>query len=459
MNSQSDNSCLEPIANPKPKEGRLFTRGFVSLLTISFFGAANDNILKQILVLMVVAGGLWANRLGPGTQGYISLVLTIPFVLLSGYAGQLADKYGKRDVILWVKLAEVPIATFALLGLYFGSFWLSLIALLMLAVQSSFYGPAKFGIIPEVVKERRLSQANGLINAISNVAVIVGSMIAGPLTTMYYPTIESEPVVVAAAADESAVAVTTSKLIPDPDRQPQRLPIGLVMLGVSVLGLVAALRIPKTKPADPDLRFSGNFLGPHKQTFKEANRPLLVVMFSWAGFYLIGSLALLLLPEYKSILIVSDTAITNLIGLLAISIIVGSVTVGFLSGDSIRPGFSLAGAAGMTFCFAVMGFATMSYSLLACLVFFIGFFAGFYIVPLQALLQFLSPQDERGRFFGTANALSFVFISAAGLIYILLSRIGVPPARIPLACAAFAAIGTIVGWTELKRISAAQNAS
>jgi acyl-[acyl-carrier-protein]-phospholipid O-acyltransferase/long-chain-fatty-acid--[acyl-carrier-protein] ligase len=124
------------------QDARLLTRGFVALLNVSFFGAANDNILRQILMLMVVAGGLWANRMGPGTQGYISLVLTIPFVLLSGYAGQLADKFSKRDVILWVKIAEVPIAIFALLGLYLEHFWLSLFALLLLAVQSSFYGPA-----------------------------------------------------------------------------------------------------------------------------------------------------------------------------------------------------------------------------------------------------------------------------------------------------------------------------
>ncbi len=137
---------------------------------------------------------------------------------------------------------------------------------------------------------------------------------------------------------------------------------------------------------------------------------------------------------------------------------VGSVTVGFLSGKSIRPYFSLAGAIGMTICFATMGLAPLNYTLLAILVFFVGFFAGFYIVPLQSLLQFLSPTDERGRFFGTANALSFVFISAAGLIYIALSRLGLPPEKIPLACAALAAVGTFVGMIELNRITAAQKA-
>ena len=107
------------------------------LLTCLFFGAANDNILKQILMLMVVAGGLWANRLGPGTQGYISLVLTIPFVLLSGYAGQLADKFGKRDVILWVKIAEDPDRDLRSVGVVFGK-------LLAVAVCTASVGGSKF---------------------------------------------------------------------------------------------------------------------------------------------------------------------------------------------------------------------------------------------------------------------------------------------------------------------------
>ena len=152
-----------------PGKGKLFTPGFTSLLGVSFFGAANDNLLKQVLILMVVAGGLWVNRLGVGTQGVISLVLSIPFIILSGYAGQVADKFSKQRIIFWVKMAEIPIAIFAMLGLALGSFWLSMLALFLLAIQSSFYGPAKFGIIPDLVDSHRLSQANGLINAVTNV--------------------------------------------------------------------------------------------------------------------------------------------------------------------------------------------------------------------------------------------------------------------------------------------------
>ena len=110
----------------------------------------------------------------------------------------------------------------------------------------------------------------------------------------------------------------------------------------------------------------------------------------------------------------------------------------------------------MTACFGAMGLFPLSYLGLACLIFLIGFFAGFYIVPLQALLQYLAPSDERGQFFGTANALSFSFTAMAGIIFIGLSVGGVSPARIPLFCAFLAAAGTVVGAVELHRITKAQ---
>lgn len=484
----SSKSTLETPSTSKDR-GTIANRGFLSLLAISFFGAANDNILKQILILMVAGGGLWANRLGEGSQGVVGLVLTLPFIFLSGYAGQLADKYSKQQVMLWVKIAEIPIALIAFAGLIFGSFWLSLLALLLLAVQSSFYGPAKFGSIPDLVDDHRLSQANGFINAISNVAVILGSLAAGPLADMYYPMIKASalegPVAIVAAEatsrddgqvpsandlDDAAAEQGVKKedqLVPDPNRPEVRWPAGAALLFVAVAGLGAVLFMPKMKAVAPDLKLSRDIFGSHIRTFKDSNRPLLVVLFSWSGFYMIGMLALLLLPDYREILLVSNTSITVTVGLLAIAIVIGSILVAVLSGKTIRPYFALIGAFGMTACFATMGFASKDFlgieiggtdaAGLKILVFLIGFFAGFYIVPLQSLLQFLSPSDERGRFFGTANALSFVFTSAASLLYWgLKGLLNIPTERIPLVCAALALTGTLVGMFELNRIMAAQ---
>ncbi|MEC9093669.1 MAG: MFS transporter [Planctomycetota bacterium] len=441
---------------PKDTEENLTSPGFASLSLITFFGVANDNILKQILMLMVAAGGLWANRFGAGSQGVISLVLTVPFIFLSGYAGQLSDKFSRRQIVYWVKFAEIPICLLALFGLLLGNFWLSLAALFLLAVQSSFYGPAKFGIIPEIVKRESLSKANGLINAISNIAIIIGSLVAGPLADLYYPTqtgTADSTVVQERDLNPKAPREPQTDLV---TAEPQRLPVGAILFVVSVFGFVSVFAMPRSKASQPNLKLQYNLVSGHWATMKSCERPLLVVMFSWAVFYLIGTLALLLLPEYRTILGVTNSAITNMIGLLAISIGVGSCAVGFLSGKKIQANYSVAGAVGMTASFGILGLIEPNYVSNCVLVSLLGLSAGFYIVPLQSLMQDLAPQDERGRFFGTANTLSFIFISAGGVIYTLMSNVGVPPERFPLICSVIAAVGTVAGWLELKRIRKAQ---
>ena len=106
-------------------KSNLFNRGFLSLLVTQFFGAANDNILKGVLIYMVIDGA-WAGRLGSGGQGLVSICFTLPFIVLSGYAGQFADRNSKQYVSVLVKVIEVPIAALALLGFWIGNLWVTL---------------------------------------------------------------------------------------------------------------------------------------------------------------------------------------------------------------------------------------------------------------------------------------------------------------------------------------------
>ena len=103
---------------------KLLGRGFLSLIITQFFGAANDNILKGVLIYMVIDGA-WAGRLGPGGQGIVSVCFTVPFIILSGYAGQFADRNSKRYVSVMVKVLEIPISLTGLVG-----FWLVYVKLI-----------------------------------------------------------------------------------------------------------------------------------------------------------------------------------------------------------------------------------------------------------------------------------------------------------------------------------------
>ena len=164
------------------------SRGFVCLNVTQFLGAANDNILKQLLVFGLAMGGIWEGILGPGGQAWASLCLAVPFVLLSGFAGQFADKYSKQQVSIVTKWSEIAIALIAIWGLWNQNVWLVLLALVTIATQSTFFSPAKFGMLPEIVETEKLSRANGTVNMFTYLAIIIGSAVGGPLYECYIGT-------------------------------------------------------------------------------------------------------------------------------------------------------------------------------------------------------------------------------------------------------------------------------
>jgi acyl-[acyl-carrier-protein]-phospholipid O-acyltransferase/long-chain-fatty-acid--[acyl-carrier-protein] ligase len=388
---------------------KLLGRGFLSLITTQFFGAANDNILKGVLIYMVIDGA-WAGQLGSGGQGIVSICFTVPFILLSGYAGQFADRNSKRDVSVMVKVLEIPIALLALVGFWLGNLWVTLLALIALTCQSAFFGPAKYGMIPELVPSQDLSRANGTINMMTNIAVIVGTLAAGAIADAYSP-----------LPDAGGVVRDGTLWLP-----------GAAMLIIAVAGLISVLFLPALEPGDRTLAYDLNPFATYNSVIKEMfGTSVMMVMFAWGYFYFLAGLALLILPEYTVVLQsynVSRAEVSVLLGVMGVAIGVGSGLCGLISGHAIRPRLIPIGAAGLTLFFLLLGLVPpwlpnlqpmwrVLASPIAAMVFGAGMSAGFYIVPLQALLQRLSPDAERGRFLGTANGISFAFLTLASLLY------------------------------------------
>lgn len=417
-------------------KSNLVKRGFLSLLAAQFFGAMNDNVLKMLLTFMVIDGA-WAGMLGDGGQGIVGICFTIPFILLSGYGGQIADRYSKREVTLWVKIAEIPIAIVALIGFFYGNLWITLLALIALTCQSSFFGPAKYGMIPELVDDSDLSRANGTINMMTNVAVIVGTLLGGVVADRYSP---QDPA-------EAAIAW---------------LP-GASLVLIAIVGLVAVFFMPKLEPGDRSMKFDWNPFSTYFVSIREmAKSRFLMVMLAWGYFYLLAGLALLILPEYTVVMNIDRTEASVLLGVMGIAIGIGCAVAGLISGHQINVKLVPIGAAGLTVFFLLLAFVPptlpdmqamvrVALSNTAGFVFGAGFFAGFYIIPLQALLQKLSPDDERGRFLGTANALSFTFLTVASLLYwAMRSAFGNSPQHIFAVCAALMAVGAAFFLWKLR---------
>lgn len=389
------------------------------------FGAINDSVLKQVIILAVASGGIWANQLGDGGQAYVALCLTVPFILLSGIAGQVADRISKSRITVLAKIAETGIAALALGAFLAGSLWACLGAMILLAVQSAFFGPAKYGMIPELVEEEHLSKANGSINMFTNLAVIGGTLAAGKVYTSYSSGVPGE----------GGGASFNPAMLWVP---------GVVLIVIAIVGLMPALLIPKLKSYDKSLPIDINPFRPYRQALEEmAQSSLLLVALAWAFFYLIGMMALLVLPDFSGLLQISPEKNNNLLGVLGITIGVGSVVAGLISGKHIEPRLIPVGAVGMTVFFILLGVLPLGFWMVAGLLGAAGFFAGFYIVPLQSLLQHLSPPGERGRFLGTANALSFVFSTiGAVLVRIFRNDLGIPANQVFIAIGGLSILGT-----------------
>jgi acyl-[acyl-carrier-protein]-phospholipid O-acyltransferase/long-chain-fatty-acid--[acyl-carrier-protein] ligase len=184
-----------------------------------------------------------------------------------------------------------------------------------------------------------------------------------------------------------------------------------------------------THPGSRDVRYELNPLKTYVDSIREMSKTrILMVMMAWGYFYLLAGISLFIIPEYTKILGIQRFEASVLMGVMGVAIGVGCAVAGLISGHRIEPRLIPIGAIGLSVFFLLLGVvepvvpdrAPMIRVALSNVSFFIlgaGFFAGFYIVPLQSLLQKLSPDNERGRFLGTANAVSFTFMTVSAVFY------------------------------------------
>ena len=196
---------------------------------------------------------------------------------------------------------------------------------------------------------------------------------------------------------------------------------GAAMLLVAGAGLIAVLFITRLEPGDRALKYNLNPFSTYISSIREmSHSPLLLVMLAWGYFYLLAGLALLIIPEYTMVLSISRSEASVILGVMAIAIGSGSAAAGLISGHRIEPRLIPVGAVGLSVFFLLLGIVPPTYLNVLIFISGAGFFAGFYIIPLQSLLQKLPPDKERGRFLGTANGISFGFLSIASLLYALI---------------------------------------
>ncbi len=281
-----------------------------------------------------------------------------------------------------MKVFEIAAMALAVPALASGRFDVQLGVLFLMGVQATFFSPAKYGIVPELVGDRDLSRANGLLEMSTFVAIVLGTAIGGPLLVLW--------------RDRPAW-------------------IGVVLTAVAVAGTLASLRIPDVRPARPDGRVSWNPFGETWQALRRVypDRTLWMTIVGISYFWLLGALLQMALALFgRDAIHVAESEISWLMTALALGIGAGSLAAGRLSGDKVELGLVPAGSFGMgVFSLWLAWAPTFGQALaaLAC----VGFFGGWFVVPLNALVQQRPDAGEKGRVLAANNVLNTIGIVLA----------------------------------------------
>jgi 1-acyl-sn-glycerol-3-phosphate acyltransferase len=410
-------------------------RRFAPFFGVQFLGAMNDNVFKQALVILLAyQTASFTTMSSDVLQNVAQALFILPFFLFSATAGQLADKYEKSRLITITVAIELAVMAVGAAGFFMQSLELLLAALFLGGVQSALFGPVKYAILPQHLKESELVGGNGLVEMGTSVAILVGMMLGGWMVSQ-------------AQWGIAGVAFTT--------------------MALSAAGWLLSRYIPLAPAADPGLRINWNLFTEtwHNFQFMRGNRTVFLSILGISWFWFFGAMFITQFPNLsKNILAGDEHVVTLLLIVFSIGIGAGSLLCEKLSGHKIEIGLVPFGSIGMTLFAADLYWALSGHlqhgpvSLGAFLrdtghwrmlvdLLLIGIFGGFYIVPLYALIQSRSEPSHRSRIIAGNNILNALFIVAAAGIAIGLFQAGFTIPQLFLVTALLNAVVAIYIYT------------
>jgi acyl-[acyl-carrier-protein]-phospholipid O-acyltransferase/long-chain-fatty-acid--[acyl-carrier-protein] ligase len=397
---------------PLQQEPERSTRGFWALIVTQFQGAFSDNVLRYLLLSIIVGMGLEKGQ----RESFVSmatLLFSVPFVLFSMTGGWLADRFSKRQVTILTKAMEIASMLVAIAGLATHQLPISLAALTLVATQAALFGPSKYGLLPELLPTKRLSWGNGVIELGTFLAIILGTVSGTALAEHFHG---------------------------------HEVYVGYILLALSAFGLATSFGISRVPVAAPGKKFRFNIADDlwHQISLMRRDPPLFLAVVGNTYFWFLGSLLSLTIFVYgPDVLHIGPSKTGMLSAAMAIGIGIGSLVAGFVSGNKIEYGLIPLGSIGMTVTGLFLG--GMHHGIIgsAVLLSVLGFWAGFYAVPVNALIQHRPREEDKGGIIAAANLLSFVGITlSSGVYYVFTKYIHLDPRGVIVAASFITAAGT-----------------
>ena len=378
-------------------------RAFIGMTVTQFLGAFNDNVFK-FLIIFVVLTTIEHDETAVFYQMLANMLFAAPFIFFSGYAGHLSDRTPKRRIIIASKVAEVVLMLLGTVAFLTGAVWPLLVMLFLMGLQTTFFSPAKYGILPEMLRRQDLPMANGIISMTTFLAIIFGTVVGG-------------------VASELARTQFGG----------QYWVMNLLCVLIALAGALAACFLRHTPAASETLCFGIGDLFVASDTFRviRADRRLLAALLVNSVFWFLAGVVQPTINEFGiKQLALGETATSILNGVLGLGIAIGFIACGMLSRGRIRFSMLPIGVLGISTSLGLVSLVTqwlgnggLLYGILLVCFLVTGVSTGLFALPLVTYLQSRPPAAHRGRVIAVMNFLSWVGILLAAAFYYLCSTV------------------------------------
>ncbi|MBX2847592.1 MAG: MFS transporter [Acidiferrobacterales bacterium] len=372
---------------------------FFPYFCTQFLGAFNDNVYKNALLIFITF------RLVLENQGVLlnvaAIAFILPYFLFGSTAGQLADKYEKSLLISRIKVAEIIIMVLGSIAIYSGSVMFMLLVLFAMGTQSAFFGPIKYSILPQHLKQEELLTGNAYVEAGTFIAILLGTVLGGFL---------------ASEARYELLLLTC-------------------LVTIATIGWLFSKQIPSAMPSAPDLRINFNIWQSSKQIISKTreNKPVFLSILAISWFWFFGSIVLTQFPSFAEQVLYGDARVATItIAIFSIGIGLGSLACSLLSGGRVEIGLMPIGAIGISVFTWLLSNTTLpptedlrTLSQLIAVpgawwvvlnMLMIAFSSGLFIVPMYTFMQVRSREENRSRTIAVNNIINAIFMVIAGIL-------------------------------------------
>jgi acyl-[acyl-carrier-protein]-phospholipid O-acyltransferase/long-chain-fatty-acid--[acyl-carrier-protein] ligase len=361
-----------------------------------FFGAFNDNLFKQLLLLIATPTAVAAAAGAADRQSEAMIVFSVAFLLFSGFAGWVSDRYPKRHVIVLSKVAEIVVMLAGTLVFYFypsWGLWGLFTVLFFMGLQSTFFGPGKYGILPEMLRPSDLPRGNGIFLMLTFLAIISGTALAGGLKEW-------------AGIERLWIA-------------------SFACVAIAVIGTATSLLVRSGPAASPGLPFRWRdwFVPAEVWRYVAREREVANALVVVSLFWMIGGMVQQAVNALgKTQLNLGDGPTSMMNAMIGLGIALGCLLGGYLSKGEVRPLVVMSGAVGLVVTLLAMSLSPGGVHLLGfrgslVVLGLLGIATGVFIVPIQVLIQVRPPASEKGRMIALMNQCNWIGIILGAVLY------------------------------------------